>query len=307
MFLWLSQRVKMLLARPVTRRVFSFVNRYSTQLGFAFLTFIFLMVTVGEGQAYEVPTPKLAAQFQTKQDGFIGKPQLLGSQTILTGEVQQQLAIIYTVEKGDTILSIANRYNLSAGTIIDANNLSGLQAEKIKPGSTIIIPAQDTNTSLAWLDQVNKEKEAERLKAEQERQKQLAQQNRNRATASRNRVVAISSEGYQILGTMWGSYNGGMPGWCTWYVHYRRPDLPNGMGNANSYIASARAAGYATGSVPRRGAVIQTRESGWGHVAIVDAVNGDMITLTEMNYVGRGIISRRTISAHSGAIVGYIY
>ena len=106
---------------------------------------------------------------------------------------------------------------------------------------------------------------------------------------------------------MRGGYNGGMPGWCTWYVHYRRPDLPNGMGNANTYISSARAAGFATGKIPQVGAVVQTSESSYGHVAYVVGVGNGTITVDEMNYVGRYIVSQRTISSGSGSIRGYIY
>ncbi len=221
----------------------------------------------------------------------------------MTGEVQQEYAIIYKVEAGDSISSIAGRYNLSVGTILDANNLSGLQSEKIKAGDKLVIPATDTNTSTAWLDQLNKEKAEAAAAAEKERQRQLAAQRQS----SSSRVTAIVSSGYKVIGTMRGSYNGGMPGWCTWYVNYRRPDLPDGMGNANTYLSRARAAGLATGTVPRAGAVIQTNESSYGHVGIVDAVNGNSITITEMNYVGRYIVSQRTISASSSSIRGYIY
>jgi len=78
-------------------------------------------------------------------------------------------------------------------------------------------------------------------------------------------------------------------------------------GNAGTWLSGARAAGFATGDTPQVGAIIVTSESAAGHVGIVSAVNGDQITITEMNYHGFGVISSRTISTSYGAIKGYIY
>ena len=95
-------------------------------------------------------------------------------------------------------------------------------------------------------------------------------------------------------------------GYCTYYVSTRRPIYWSG--NAIAWLANARAAGFATGDTPQVGAILVTTEGGWtGHVAMVDAVNGDEITISEMNYVGWGRISSRTVSASYGAIRGYIY
>lgn len=299
--------IKFIQKRPASRRVFRFIDRYSTQLGFAFLTLVFLMVTVGEGQAYEVSTPKLAAQFQTQKDGFIGKPQLYIGQTLLTGDIQQLVAINYTVEKGDSLTAIASRYNLSVGSIIQANNLSIAEIEKIKPGTALLIPAEETDTSLAWLDSLNKMKEDERQKAIAEQQKK---EKERLARLARPTVRVAQSVGgsYSIIGTFRNlPTRGAMAGQCTNWVKYKRPDLPTQMGNANQYLVSARRYGFATGSTPRAGAVVVTNESWVGHVAYVESVNGDTITISEMNYVGPFIASRRTISIHSSVIRGYVY
>ena len=248
---------------------------------------------MGEGQAYEVGAADFSSELSLVSDGFIGKPQLLATQTILSGEVEQVTAIIYTVEKGDSMSSIASRYNLSVGSILDANTMSALDAEKIRPGKELVIPAEDTNSSLAWLDDINAEKERQRKLAEAARQKELARQASLRNT-TRNVRVSYSG-GYDVIGTMRGSYNGGLPGWCTWYVHYKRPDLPNGMGNARDYLRNARAKGLATGNVARPGAVFVSGESGWGHVGVVESVSGSMMTVSEMNYVSLYVVSRRTV------------
>ena len=304
-----GQNSRLFVAQPPAKRASRFIKRYSAQLSFTLLVIIFLTVTVGEGQAYGVDTPKLAAQIELQNDGFLGKPQVFSGETVLTGEVQQFAEIVYRVESGDSIISIAKRYNLSVGTILDHNNISATNSEKIAVGTELLIPAEDTNTSLAWLSELNRVKEEERARAEAARQKELARQERNRLsriTTTRS-VPSNFSGNYRIIGTMWGQYNGGYPGQCTWYVNYIRPDLPNGMGNGGQYLANARAKGLPTGSIPRVNAVIVSRESRWGHVEVVVSVNGDRIVTRGMNYAGAGIITERNRHVNEGNIIGYIY
>ncbi len=91
-------------------------------------------------------------------------------------------------------------------------------------------------------------------------------------------------------------------GYCTWYAKERRPDLPNMLGNGGQWVANAAAQGFATGSTPRVGAVAEMP----GHVAIVEAVNGDgTIVISEMNgWAGFGVVGSRTDSAST---YRYIY
>ncbi len=295
--------------KPSGKRTINFARRYSAQLGFAAMVLVFLMITVGEGQAYNVDSSiKLASSLQTQNqnNGFFGKPQLLSDQTISTGEVQQQAAIIYKVAPGDSIVSIASRYNLSPGSVLDANHLSATAI--LKADQELLIPANDTNTSLAWLDAINKAKAEERAAAEKERQKQLALAQRNQTSRSSARSLPPSSGDIVVIGRKVGPYNGGASGYCTWLVHDIRKDLPNGMGNAINYLNSARANGMATGSVPRNGAVMVSRESSVGHVAIVQAVYSDgSFKVIEMNYKGWAIISTRIVHPGTIPLMGFVY
>ena len=51
-----------------------------------------------------------------------------------------------------------------------------------------------------------------------------------------------------------------------------------------------------------------TRESGWGHVALVESVNGDgSWTVSEMNFVAWNVVDRRTIFPGQVPVVGFIY
>ncbi|MFC1632603.1 CHAP domain-containing protein [Patescibacteria group bacterium] len=117
-------------------------------------------------------------------------------------------------------------------------------------------------------------------------------------------VVSSAPAGSRYL-TPYNGYNRFSWGWCTWYVATRF-HIPWG-GNAGTWLSGARSAGYMTGSTPRANSIVVTRESGWGHVAVVEKVSGGMLHLAEMNYSGFGVISRRTLSVSSGVIKGYIY
>lgn len=84
------------------------------------------------------------------------------------------------------------------------------------------------------------------------------------------------------------------PGYCTWYAKSRRPDLPNRLGNASSWVARAAAQGFATGGTPQAGAIGQQGN----HVVYVERVNSDgTVTVSEMNYTGLFAISNRTVAA----------
>lgn len=91
--------------------------------------------------------------------------------------------------------------------------------------------------------------------------------------------------------------NGYSPGWCTWHVKNRRPDLPNNLGNAYSWVYMAQVDGLATGYEPRAGAAAQLGN----HVVYVEEVYPDGSWLTsEMNYQGLWVVSQRIIPAQSG-------
>ena len=95
-------------------------------------------------------------------------------------------------------------------------------------------------------------------------------------------------------------------GYCTWYVANRRP-IP-WFGNAIEWWPNARAYGFSEGQAPAPGAVMVTRESGYGHVAYVESVHPDgSWTVSEMNYVAWGVVSSRTIYPGQVPLVGFIY
>lgn len=95
------------------------------------------------------------------------------------------------------------------------------------------------------------------------------------------------------------------PGNCTWYVKSRRPDLPNNLGNANTWYTIAAEDGFSVGSQPKKGAVGTTTRGSLGHVVYVEGLNSDgTITISEMNY--SGLYSVRTRTADPSEF-SYIY
>jgi surface antigen len=124
-----------------------------------------------------------------------------------------------------------------------------------------------------------------------------------RQQAAQVSAMAMSIHAYSASASVGNHFS---TGYCTWYVANRRP-IP-WFGNAIEWFGNARAYGFPEGSAPAVGAVMVTRESSAGHVAYVESVNADgSWTVSEMNYVGWGVVSRRTIHRGQVPVIGFIY
>jgi len=137
--------------------------------------------------------------------------------------------------------------------------------------------------------------------------KKLADQavaQRNAELAARARAIAEAAAAGPSIPISW-SGSGPYPnrfayGYCTWYVANKR-FIP-WLGNAIDWWPNARAYGQAEGQLPKVGAVMVTRESGYGHVAYVESVNGDgSWTVSEMNFIGWNKVSTRVSPSRPGA------
>lgn len=97
-------------------------------------------------------------------------------------------------------------------------------------------------------------------------------------------------------------------GQCTYYVYDKvGGSIGNTWGNANNWANAAAQSGYTVNNTPKAGAVMQTTQGGYGHVAYVESVNSDgSVTVSEMNYQGVGVVSTRTISASQASSYNYI-
>ncbi|MBM7321337.1 CHAP domain-containing protein [Streptococcus suis] len=85
-------------------------------------------------------------------------------------------------------------------------------------------------------------------------------------------------------------------GECTWGVKSQLSWVGPYWGDAKQWLASARAEGFNTGSIPREGAIAVWTGGYYGHVAVVTAVQSSTsIQVVESNYMGR-----RYIGNHRG-------
>lgn len=236
---------------------------------------------------------------------------------------------LYTVEEGDTLSSIAKKNNITVNTILWANTID--DEDSIKPGDEIFI------LPVAGLKHIVKDgdtlkKIAEEYKANEEQiiafnslpangalesgveiiipggEKELPQQEEPAPLIERRTYITddTTSSGGKTVSKRHGQANTFPYGYCTWYVAQKRY-IP-WRGNAGAWLYNAKAMGYKTGKTPKAGSIVVTTDNTYyGHVALVEKVSGDTITVSEMNYKGWGKTNTRTISVKDRKIRGYIY
>ncbi|KKW02606.1 MAG: CHAP domain containing protein [Candidatus Saccharibacteria bacterium GW2011_GWC2_48_9] len=195
--------------------------------------------------------------------------------------------VVYTVEEGDTIASIAEEYKALPERIISFNDL---EVEGVKNSMQIVIPGgvQPSAPAPEPVPSYNN----------------YASNNQTTGTfnSTANLALANASAG-----------NAYAPGNCTWYAFERRSQLgrPIGSfwGNASTWSMNARAAGFTVNNTPAPGAILQNGGgyAGYGHVAIVETINGDSFTVSEMNYAGFNVISSRTIPMSQAGNYSFIH
>lgn len=211
------------------------------------------------------------------------------------------------VDKGETLAGIAQKHHVSEKEILKFNNL--LVASDIEVGQILIIP--DGNREIKARPRPEPEPVVLAAANEEgyvdETSETSSSVDHNTSTyepPTPTQPTTVTSTKATISNDLRG--NSFPWGYCTWYAAARRPDV-SWRGNASEWLYNAQAQGRATGRIPAVGAILVTNESWWGHVAIVEAVNGDQVTISEMNYQGFGVISSRTISNSNPVIKGYIY
>lgn len=100
---------------------------------------------------------------------------------------------------------------------------------------------------------------------------------------------------------------------CTYWAYAMRVWAGNPIGkwwgNANTWDDSARNEDYVVNHTPAVGAVFQTDEGTWGHVAYVikvDSGTGEW-TISEMNAPNLNVVSQRTFTKASAAYYTFIH
>lgn len=162
----------------------------------------------------------------------------------------------YTIEQGDNLTKIAEKFNTSWQRLWQKNtNLTN--QDQLDVGVKIVIPAPDevlADRPLYSIPQLEK------------------------AVTAAPR--APQSNSYELYS-------------CTWWVKHWKPSVGN-WGNANNWGYAAQAQGWTVSSTPVAGAVAWSTRGYYGHVALVLEVNGDSVVIQEGNYDFNGSV--RTVS-----------
>jgi surface antigen/peptidoglycan hydrolase CwlO-like protein len=167
---------------------------------------------------------------------------------------------------------------------------------------------------------VAKRAEQQRLLAETRNQESIYQEMKKEATTERERLeaeqqrilweIALANGGSGVTpgdpnkggypyssecpaakwngkqyGDKWGMYICECVSYTAWKVYQYYGNMPywGGKGNANQWLASAKAAGIPTGTVPKVGSVGVNNSGPWGHVVWVEAVNGNKVYISQYN------------------------
>lgn len=222
---------------------------------------------------------------------------------------KRQGIITYIVKEGDIPSVIAWDHGISSFTLLWANNLGPY--DYIRPGDKLIIlPISGVlhkvmkGETLTGIVKKYKGNFEETLKINDLPADGTIQIGQEIVVVDGVKPTPKPLRSYATSYSSKGSHH--FPyGYCTWYVAQKRY-IPWG-GHAKSWLSQAKKYGFATGSTPVVGAIIVTKESWYGHVGYVEAVEGNWVTFSEMNYLGWGIKNVRTLHVSNSIIRGYIY
>ena len=220
-----------------------------------------------------------------------------------TDEKEEDKETKHVVAEDETLSKIAKQHETTWKRIFD-KNVEIESPDVINPGDELVIPKGDEELEARELPTPPAPEPAAPQPVAQP-SRQTTRRATSQPAATPRRSVAQAAPAASAPAPR-GSSAGNLYayGYCTWYVKNMRPDMPNNLGNANTWATRARAQGMATGSAPRAGAVA-VATTGYMHVAYVTGVNGDgTVNLSEMNFRGWNVVSSRTAPAHQFV---YIY
>jgi surface antigen/LysM repeat protein len=186
--------------------------------------------------------------------------------------------VVVQARTGDTVQSLAAVWHVDPESIIDFNYLRHPETD-LTDGRMLVLPAGHGSVITP-------------------------------TSADASLPAAVGSRGvYTIkVGGSLGPFSPHFPfGQCTYYVATKVNIAWHG--DAWTWYGSAQAAGLPVGTTPRVGAVMVTWESrAFGHVAYVEAINPDgSWWVSEMNYVGWGVIDQRLVRPGSVPLIGFFY
>lgn len=200
----------------------------------------------------------------------------------------------YLVQEGDTLSSIASATDLTAEEIAAANKIDDIHF--IVVGQTIELTGApvEVATEPAQVAETVAQVETPAVEVAPVDAPVEA------APVATEAVAPVATEEVAPSYNADMSVNGANTypaGQCTWFVKNALPWVGNYWGNAADWANSATYAGRLVDTNPTVGSVAVMApgvggSGGYGHVAVVVAVNGDQITIEEGNYAGLSYNSR---------------
>lgn len=176
-------------------------------------------------------------------------------QIVIKAEEKPQT--FYTIKEGDTLTSISKLYSVDLRRLWAANTTL-TNPDVIEPLQSLRIP------------------ENEEVLPEREMPVTMVSANLSSETLRNSPPGGGFSNTYDFHS-------------CTWHAKEMRPDLPNSLGNAYSWVSRAQALGIPTGYEARAGAVGQQGN----HVVYIISMSGDRVYLSERNYDWNGSYRER--------------
>lgn len=228
----------------------------------------------------------------------------------------------YVAKEGDTMETIAKQFNISSQTLRWANNTT---SDAVEVGKTLTVPltdgvlytVKDGDTIASIADKYKVQPERIVLYNDLDSDAPLAKD--TQLVLPNGDLPETERPGYEAPRPQPVYTGGGSAGNryalgnCTWYAYERRMQLgrPIGglWGNATSWAASARGAGFVVNNTPAPGAIIQTSYGGggYGHVGIVERVDEANIYISDMNFAGYNIVTHRTIPLSQAGAYNFIH
>jgi len=233
-------------------------------------------------------------------------------------EISKEI-IEYVVKEGDSLWSIAQKFNISTDTVVWANDIKSAlirpsQKLLILPVSGImhLVEEEDTVTGLAEKYKTEKEKiiSFNDLMGQEELFVGEILIIPDGKVPFYSSISPVSAFTGLSTNNFYGQSHSFPYGQCTWWVAQKRA-IPS-WGNANDWLSNAAASGHSVCRgrycIPRVGAVICLEGHRlYGHVGYVEQIKGDKVVFSEMNYIGLGRMNYRTLRMGSSLIKGYIY
>lgn len=251
---------------------------------------------------------KAQVQYATTGGSYLPKPQQVTTDSKTNKDITN-----YIVQPGDTISSIAKRFNVTSDTIKWENDIYG---DVVSAGKKLtILPVTGIKYTVKENDTAKSI--AERYGANQAYLIAFNDAELTGLKAGQNIIIpngekppeqpTYFSGGYGfVFGSqpIYGGGNGYSYGYCTWHAANRRTQvgkpLPNNLGNAVTWAVLAAQAGFGVGEQPKKWAALWDRNTGLagglGHVAFVEEINADgSIKVSDMNYPYWGVVTYREI------------